>query len=104
MSSVKTKEGFSIKTSFIIYATPEKVFEALTDTGIIAAWSGEIGVVGNKPGEKFELFDEYFEAKEFYLRHSKVFHSSSSLYSLQNGKNQHQNISILFFCSEPLLL
>lgn len=57
MSSVKTKDGFSIKTSFIIYATPEKVFEALTDTGIIAAWSGEMGIVDSKPGGKFELFD-----------------------------------------------
>lgn len=63
MSSVKAKDGFSIKTSFIIYATPDKVFEALTDTGIIAAWSGEIGVVENKAGGKFELFDGWVKGE-----------------------------------------
>ncbi|MEP7263525.1 MAG: SRPBCC domain-containing protein [Bacteroidota bacterium] len=49
--------GFSIEMNYVIYASPEKVFEALTDTGIIAAWGGGIGVVENKPGGKFELFD-----------------------------------------------
>ena len=57
MNNVKAKDGFSIKKSFVVYSTPEKVFEALTDTAIIAAWSGEIGIVENKPGGKFELFD-----------------------------------------------
>ena len=63
MSSVKSKEGFSIKTTFIIYAAPDKVFEALSDTGIIAAWSGEIGIVENKPGGKFELFDGWVKGE-----------------------------------------
>jgi len=61
--SAKVKEGFAINTSFIIYATPDKVFEALTDTGIIAAWSGEIGIVENKSGGNFELFDGWVKGE-----------------------------------------
>ena len=71
MSSVKSKEGFSIKTSFIIYAVPEKVFEALTDTGIITAWSGEIGVVENKAGGKLELFDGWVKGEVLSFKPGK---------------------------------
>lgn len=49
--------GFSFKTSYIVYAKPEQVFEALTDTGIIAAWGGGLAVVSSLPGEPFEMFD-----------------------------------------------
>lgn len=49
--------GFSLEMNYVVYASPEKVFEALTDTGIIAAWGGGIAVVENKSGGKFELFD-----------------------------------------------
>lgn len=49
--------SFSIKTEYIVYATPEEVFEALTDSGIIAAWGGGLAVVENKVGGVFELFD-----------------------------------------------
>jgi uncharacterized protein YndB with AHSA1/START domain len=49
--------GFSFKTSYIVYAKPEQVFEALTDTGIIAAWGGGLAVVSSTPGEPFEMFD-----------------------------------------------
>ena len=61
--SIKIKEGFTINTSFIIYATPDKVFEALTDSGIIAAWSGEMGVVENRSSGKFELFDGWVKGE-----------------------------------------
>jgi uncharacterized protein YndB with AHSA1/START domain len=49
--------GFNFKTSYIVYAKPEQVFEALTDTGIIAAWGGGLAVVSSVPGEPFEMFD-----------------------------------------------
>lgn len=55
--------GFSYKTSYILYAKPEQVFEALTDSGIIAAWGGGIAVVGTKPGEPFEMFDGWVQGE-----------------------------------------
>lgn len=49
--------GFTFRTSYIVYAKPEQVFEALTDTGIIAAWGGGASIVSSKTGEPFEMFD-----------------------------------------------
>lgn len=63
MTKVTARDGFSIKTSFIIYSSPDKVFEALSDTSIIAAWSGEIGIVENKAGGRFELFDGWVKGE-----------------------------------------
>jgi len=54
--------GFSFKTNYIVYAKPEEVFEALTDTGIIAAWGGGMAVVG-KVGEPFEMFDGWVKGE-----------------------------------------
>jgi uncharacterized protein YndB with AHSA1/START domain len=50
-------KDFSIRMNYVVYASPDKVFEALTDPGIIAAWGGGLAVVENKTGGKFELFD-----------------------------------------------
>ncbi|CAN5495852.1 hypothetical protein BH11BAC2_BH11BAC2_21710 [soil metagenome] len=48
---------YTFKTTFIVYSTPEKVFEALTDSGIIAAWGGGLSVVSPEAGGPFEMFD-----------------------------------------------
>jgi uncharacterized protein YndB with AHSA1/START domain len=50
-------DSFTLKTTYIVYATPKEVFEALTDSGIIAAWGGGISVVENHVGGHFEWFD-----------------------------------------------
>ena len=55
--------SFQIKTEYIVYATPEEVFEALTDSGIIAAWGGGLAVVDNTIGGVFELFDGWVKGK-----------------------------------------
>jgi uncharacterized protein YndB with AHSA1/START domain len=50
-------DSFTFKTTYVVYATPKEVFEALTDSGIIAAWGGGISVVENHVGGHFEWFD-----------------------------------------------
>lgn len=54
---IADKKDFSIRTAYIVYAQPEKVFEALTDPGIIAAWGGGFSIVEHEEGGRFELFD-----------------------------------------------
>ncbi len=99
MSSVKTKDGFSIKTSFIIYSTPEKVFEALTDSGIIAAWSGELGVVESKPGGKFELFDGWVKGEVITYKPGKEL--SYTWKASEWSKNTHASIVKYIFKEHP---
>jgi uncharacterized protein YndB with AHSA1/START domain len=55
--------GFNYKTSYIVYATPEQVFEALTDAGIIAAWGGGLSVIEPKTGGHFEMFDGWVQGE-----------------------------------------
>lgn len=47
----------SFKTTFVVYASPEHVFEAFTDPGIIGAWGGGLSVVELMEGGRFEWFD-----------------------------------------------
>lgn len=54
---------YNFKTTYIVYATPEQVFEALTDTGIIGAWGGGLSVVENKVGGVFEMFDSWVKGE-----------------------------------------
>ena len=58
-----TDKNFSIKTTYVVYASPEKVFEALTDPGIIAAWGGGLSVVENQVGGRFEMFDGWVKGE-----------------------------------------
>ncbi len=55
--------SYTFKTTYIVYATPEQVFEALTDPGIIAAWGGGLSVVENQIDGHFELFDGWVKGK-----------------------------------------
>jgi len=50
-------DSFTFKTTYVVYASPKEVFEALTDSGIIAAWGGGISIVENRVGGNFEWFD-----------------------------------------------
>jgi uncharacterized protein YndB with AHSA1/START domain len=50
-------DSFTFKTTYVVYASPKEVFEALTDSGLIAAWGGGISVVENQVGGHFEWFD-----------------------------------------------
>lgn len=55
--------GFNFKTSYIVYAKPEQVFEALTDSGIIAAWGGGFAIVEPAIGGAFEMFDGWVKGE-----------------------------------------
>ncbi len=55
--------GYTFKTTFVVYASPEDVFEALTDPGIIAAWGGGLSVVVPEPGGHFEMFDGWIKGE-----------------------------------------
>ena len=45
-----------IKIEWLIYAEPEKVFDALTNPDIISQWSGESAAIELKEGSDMELF------------------------------------------------
>lgn len=55
--------GFTWKTTYIVYATPAEVFEALTDPGIISSWGGGLSVVEGRVGGHFELFDGWVQGE-----------------------------------------
>lgn len=55
--------AFTFKTTFVVYASPDEVFEALTDPGIIAAWGGGLSVIEPKVGGHFELFDGWVKGE-----------------------------------------
>lgn len=50
-------EEISFNLTYIVYAEPEKVFEALTNEAIIEKWSEAKACVEPKPGGRFEMFD-----------------------------------------------
>jgi uncharacterized protein YndB with AHSA1/START domain len=54
---------FIFKTTYVVYATPEEVFEAMTDPGIIGAWGGGMSVIEEKVGGHFELFDGWVKGE-----------------------------------------
>ena len=60
---VADKKDYSIRTTYVVYASPDKVFEALTDPGIIAAWGGGFSIVEQEEGGRFELFDGWASGK-----------------------------------------
>lgn len=55
MATIKD-EGFSITLTWIIYATPDEVFEALTNPELIKLWSNEDAVLDSKVNGDFEMF------------------------------------------------
>ena len=64
MTAAKTTpKTFSASLSYVIYATPEKVFEALTQEGIIGQWCDGGGKVDHKVDGDIELFDGWVKGK-----------------------------------------
>src|SRR6187551_503641 len=61
-NSVKAKT-FSLKTSYVLYGTPAKVFEALTQEGIIGQWCDGGGKVEPKVDGDVELFGGWVKGK-----------------------------------------
>ena len=62
VNSEKSKT-FAISTSYILYAPPAKVFEALTQEGIIGQWCDGGGKVDGKVDGEVELFGDWVKGK-----------------------------------------
>ena len=54
---------YNWKSTNVMYASPEDVFEAFTDPGIIELWGGGLSVVESTVGGKFELFDGWVKGE-----------------------------------------
>ncbi|HEX5001642.1 MAG TPA: SRPBCC family protein [Bacteroidia bacterium] len=54
--SVSTPRGFKIKVRYIVYATPDKVFDALTQEAQIGEWCENGGFIEPHSGGKVNLF------------------------------------------------
>ncbi len=64
MTETKTSpKKFSISMSFVIYASPEKVFDALTIEGLIGQWCDGGGKVKLEVDGEVELFDGWVKGK-----------------------------------------
>ena len=64
MAAKTTKaKTFSISTKYVLYATPDKVFEALTREGILGEWCDGGGKVANKVDGDVELFGGWVKGK-----------------------------------------
>ncbi|MEP7168728.1 MAG: SRPBCC domain-containing protein [Bacteroidota bacterium] len=66
-----SEKKFSLKLKYIVYASPEKVFEALTKSSIINKWSDSAGKVSEKTGGEFELFDGWVKGEVFIYKPGK---------------------------------
>ncbi|HKR04637.1 MAG TPA: SRPBCC domain-containing protein [Bacteroidia bacterium] len=66
-----SEKKFSLKLKYIVYASPDKVFEALTKSSIINKWSDSKGIVSEKTGGKFELFDGWVKGEVLIYKPGK---------------------------------
>ena len=57
------KKKFALKLNYIIYSTPDKIFEALTKSSIIKKWSGSEGKVSDAIGGTIEMFDGWVKGE-----------------------------------------
>src|SRR6185295_20281569 len=66
-----SEKKFSFNLKYIVYASPEKVFEALTKSSIINKWSESKGKVSEKIGGEFELFDGWVKGEVLVYKPAK---------------------------------
>ncbi len=59
------------KKYFIIPATPEEIYRALTDPKLIKLWSGEDAVMSTEPGSEFSLFEGSIEGHNIEFEENK---------------------------------
>jgi uncharacterized protein YndB with AHSA1/START domain len=63
MASAKNTHGFSITMSYIIYGSPAKVFDALTQEGIIGQWCDGGGKVEPVVDGEVHLFGDWVKGR-----------------------------------------
>lgn len=64
-------KSYSVKLNYVVYATPLRVFDALTQSIQIEKWSGGKGKVELKPGGDMELFDGWVKGKVLNFKPAK---------------------------------
>lgn len=83
----------SFSKKYTIKVTPEKVFEALTNSKIIEAWSGTSAKMNAKAGSKFSLWGGSIHGKNLEVSKTKI---------VQNWKEEAwKEFSTVTFAIEP---
>ena len=59
------------KKYYILSATPEKVFAALTNPATIQLWSGDPAIMSTEPGSEFSLWEGNIEGKNIEFEKDK---------------------------------
>ncbi len=59
------------KKYFILPATPEELYIALTNPFTIQLWSGEEAVMSTEPGSEFSMFDESIAGRNLEFEENK---------------------------------
>lgn len=59
------------KKYYILSATPEEVFAALTNPATIQLWSGDPAVMSTEPGSEFSLWEGNIEGKNLEFEKDK---------------------------------
>ncbi|MEJ8803282.1 SRPBCC family protein [Pontibacter sp. H249] len=59
------------KKYYVIPATPEEVYAALTNPNTIQLWSGENAVMSTEPGSEFDLFEGSIVGKNLEFEEGK---------------------------------
>ena len=60
-----------LKKYYLIPATPEEVYAALTNSATIQLWSGEKAVMSTEPGSEFSLWEGSIEGKNLEFEKDK---------------------------------
>ena len=64
---------FSFELHYVLYNSPKKVYEALTDASIVKKWSGSKAKIELKPKGTFELFDSWAQGNVIAFEKDKSF-------------------------------
>ena len=91
------------KKYFIINATPDEIYTALTNPFTIELWSGEEAIMSIEPGSEFSLFDGSIEGRNLEFETNKKIACRNGI---SETRRKHHLLSLLN-CTptlkEPLL-
>ncbi len=59
------------KKYFILSASPEELYLALTNPAIIRLWTGEEAVMSTEPGSEFSLWEDSISGKNISFEHNR---------------------------------
>lgn len=69
MSAAK---GFTTKVTYVIYAAPDKVFDALTQEGLIGEWCEDGGYVAPESGGEYRMFGNWVTGEVLQIDRKKL--------------------------------